>query len=268
MAAKDPKDVPNPKDAPRSPPGDDTGATGPGAKMGKDVGPGAPGAAGATPGPGMDSGPHGPTTLPTGAASAGNPGSPGGAPGATTGAENPNPSSANRPAVNADENDPGRRPQNTTGAAPTPSGAPPHVSGGASDDTSVRSFVDTARSALGCVTSGDWSGALRNTGKLLSVATDLFGLPNIFGGTEEDAKAEAELDRLTEECRAAKDTAIQHAARGRKLSLGGTPHHTTGAAPAMAVDPKGIDPAMIMTIVELISQLLKWIHDRRHPPTP
>jgi len=131
--------------------------------------------------------------------------------------------------------------------------SPPKPVGGPADDTSVRAFADKCKELATDVMSGDYMGALKTAGGILSVASDLFGLPNIFGaeaGGEDDATAIDEAKKSLEECKG-------KAAAAPKAKGAADPN-----------DPNAAGAVPIDLILQVILAILDAIRNRRKPPTP
>lgn len=232
--------------------------------------------------PGTDVNPTG-EVEPGVSAPSGAPTGPGGQPGAEGNAG---------PVPSPEKADPGRNVQGTTGAPPSlATGRPqnalgdvqpssgrvggtagsPGIAGGPADDMSVRQFVDAAKVTLEAAISGQWGAAVTGAGKLLNVFSDIFTGGGIFTSsgtlhpTEENRAAGAELDRLADDCRKARERVMEVQSRTRKVRWAGEHDHTTGSPPGLAADPKTMDPATIMMIVELVAKLIEEIRKRRHP---
>jgi hypothetical protein len=210
--------------------------------------------------------------------------------GAPTGPGGQGPDNAG-PVPSPEKADPGRNVQGTTGAPPSlATGKPqnalgdiqpstgrvggtagsPGIAGGPADDTSVRQFVDAARNTLQSAIAGRWGETVTGAGNLLTVFADMFG-GNIFTSsgtlhpTEENRAMGPEFDALADECRRARERVMEVQSRTRKVRWAGEHDHTTGSPPGLAADPKTMDPASIMLIIELVAKLIEEIRKRRHP---
>lgn len=130
------------------------------------------------------------------------------------------------------------------------SSSQPDVKGGPADDVSVRGFFELAKSAVTSALTGDYAGVFTSGSKILSIAFDLFGFSG-WGDTADVVKDE-EWDKLLSDCEEAKKNVEAE--------------NVIGADDDMEVDPKKIDPATILLIIQLVAKLVEWIRKRRNPP--
>lgn len=127
----------------------------------------------------------------------------------------------------------------------------PDVKGGPADDVSVREFFNIAKNTVTAAMSGNFSNVFSNGSKLLSVAFDLLGFSG-WGSTDgaDDVKDE-EWDNLLSECEEAKKCVESE--------------NAVGADENTETDPKKINPAVVILIIELVVKIAEWIRKRRNP---
>ena len=121
---------------------------------------------------------------------------------------------------------------------------------------------DAIRGLLDIVSSGQLFSQLRQVGQYVCTILAYFigAKAGLVGANRSPLESEAQILDLTNALHTAEDQLRGHLekhAEHAKLSF------RDGAAMT------GIDPATIAMIIQLITQVLTWIHDRRHPqPTP
>lgn len=138
------------------------------------------------------------------------------------------------------------------------------LAGGAADETTVAQFIDMNKVFIVNIKNGNWSAAFKAGGDIVKIFADLMdtGGFHLFGTTGADAAALADVDAVGRQLRQLRADVSPVTSSSRALAWDGSdrPQDTLSGSPAplaaaqAPADPKGLDPASILVIIELVSK--------------